>query len=369
MIDHLTYLNDKISISFTLTDDELNTYVPYTVEMKPAGVRDGNYKTIYNGSIYYTGQTVLQLNDIIATHMDDYNWFKQLSMPILNKSSSYVRGTIVDVRVTFTTTNSTSEHIIYNIVNGYLPHNLIRERSFDWYADDPFMKAVVSYGYNVTPRIPFTPVSTHTGVSDNFKFPAKFFINQWITNVAICVIHPGDIKATVMALNSVSNPAFGCNISPTNLTAIKSEGCYIAAESAGEIIKLADVDYKPSEYYLMWINRHGAIQCQPFCKKNTVSESISTSYINSMTDESIICNKTIEHNWTLNSHWLNYNEHNEFESLLTSKYIWLYDTNVYRYHLVNIADSKWTYKNPKNNKKPFNLTVNLKSAQQQNILY
>lgn len=122
-----------------------------------------------------------------------------------------------------------------------------------------------------------------------------------------------------------------------------------------------------SEFYIAWINRYGQFQCQPFCKKWEMTEKTTTSNIVSLTNETIPYLKNNEFNWTLNSHWLTYPEHTEFESLLTSKYVYLFNNQSNEGYFVNVKNADWTFKNNTNTNKPFNLTVNLTKSTKQMI--
>lgn len=375
MTRYFSYLSDPLYV------DVMTSYmignVDYHVDIKPVGKSDDDYETVYNGAFYSTGKstTRLHLDDIINSYTDDYQWFKDRTFPATDNTADVYKNTYIDVRVVvdFGATVGQQKYYIYNIINGYLTPNMEHELIFDVVADDTVYPLSL-FGYNITPHIPYTTKFwTDDGMQQSFNLPVKLFVNSDVDRLTISTVNPSGATIASTTRNPMGYALMGVNLSPsgnmiiTNL--INSEGYTISASYNTSEETIAVIDYEPAEYYLMWINRHGAIQCQPFCKKNTVSESVSTSYINSLTNEATPSNKTVEYNWTLNSHWLTYDEHNEFESLLTSKYVWLYDTARGWNTLVNVADSKWTYKNTKHHNRPFNMTVNLKAAQNQNITY
>lgn len=122
-----------------------------------------------------------------------------------------------------------------------------------------------------------------------------------------------------------------------------------------------------SEFYIAWINRYGQFQCQPFCKKWEMKEKVTTANTVTLTDETVPYRKTTEFSWTLNSDWLTYAEHDEYESLLISKYVYLFNSQSNEGYFVNVTDANWIFKNTTNTKKPFNLTVNVTKSQKQNI--
>lgn len=369
MRNYFRYLSDNLSV--TVNPSQMGV-IPYRVEMKPVAKSDSFYTTIYRGSVYCNGEPVrIYLNDIIETNMDDYGWFRDLSLTD-GETSSFQRGTYVDVCVVLELWSGEDKYYISNILNGYLTPDMEREKRFD-VDDSVYVKPFIDLGYKVVPHIPYYTKYWSVGGRDViFNLPVKMFINNDVNNVRIHINDPQGNAIVDIGRDSITYSLLGFNISETFLKmspTIKGEGYTVSAVYDGEDKTLAVIDYDPAEYYLMWVNRHGAAQCQPFCRKNTLNESVSSSYITTLTNKSVNSHKTVEFTWTLNSHWLTYNEHGEFESLLVSKYVWLYDVKKGLLYPVNVTDSKWSYKNPNNNKRPFNLTVNVKSSQTQNIVY
>ena len=144
-----------------------------------------------------------------------------------------------------------------------------------------------------------------------------------------------------------------------------------AESNEGEVwsVKVATVDTCPADYYLIWMDRTGGYQCQPFTKNTSYSENItSQNKINAVEEETPYL-KTITSNWTLRSDWMTDSQYKVFESILTSPYLYLYDVKNDIGNWVNCTDTSWSEKTYKNQKKLFNLTVNLKSMKNQYIEY
>lgn len=133
--------------------------------------------------------------------------------------------------------------------------------------------------------------------------------------------------------------------------------------------KIMDFDPCDSRFYLIWITRDNDYMCRPFCKKNTLNESVSTNYIYTVSGDKNPYNKSSKFKWTLNSDWLTYDEHNVYESLLVSPVVFLYDNELNQRYKVNVTNSDWTEKNSKNNKKPFNMTVTVEMAKENSFIY
>jgi hypothetical protein len=132
---------------------------------------------------------------------------------------------------------------------------------------------------------------------------------------------------------------------------------------------IAKVDKCPAEYYLIWIDRTGAYQCQPFKGKNKLSESVSTSYITSLIGTDIVSGKQITNSFSLNSEWLTYDEYKAFESIFSSKFLYLYNTEYDEGYEVVLTNNEWTEKTKQNRDKMFNLSIEVKSARPQIITY
>lgn len=374
MRKHFRYLNDILSVNVKLADGDVypNDSVKYRVDIKATSKSDDFYTTIYRGSVFLSGPTTIYLNDIIEANMDDYGWFKNLSISATDMTADEIKRTYVDVRVVVELYGGDKYYYLTDILNGYLSPNMEHEPKFD-VDDTPSIKAFSDYGYKVVPHIPYNTRSWEDdGMHVNFNLPVKLWRNTDVDSFRLQIKNENGGTLLDVGRNTLPYPVMGVNITDSLLklsAPITKEGYVMKAVYDDEETTLAVIDYEPAEYYLMWINRYGTTQCQPFCRKNTLAEDVSTSYITTMNNESISSNKSVDFTWTLNSHWLTYDEHGEFESLLVSKYVWLYDVKKGWYYPVNVTDSKWSYKNPNNNKRPFNLTVNVKSSQAQNINY
>jgi hypothetical protein len=99
-----------------------------------------------------------------------------------------------------------------------------------------------------------------------------------------------------------------------------------------------------------------------------MKETVKTDNLTTIYNETIPYHKTTQFSWTLNSEWLTVKEHDEFESILTSKYLLLYNTKTWQGYYVNATDTNWTFRNHTNTKKPFNLTINLSEIRKSNIV-
>lgn len=370
MRNYFRYLSDNLSVTVYPSQTGV---IPYRVEMKPTSKVDSYFTTIYHGSIYSTGEPVkIHLNDIIETNMDSFGWFKDRTISTTNEQAEVIQRTYVDVRVVLEQGSGEEFYWLSDIINGYLNPNMEHEFKFD-VDGTVYVRSMTDFGYKVVPHIPYNTRSwADENMVVNFNLPVKLFVNNDVDNIRLQIKNENGNTMLDAGRDSLPYPIMGVNITDSLLklgAPIDKEGYTLNAVFDGDETPLAVIDYEPAEYYLMWINRYGATQCQPFCRKNTLNETVSTNHIGSLIGENVVASKSVDYTWTLNSHWLTYDEHGEFESLLISKYVWLYDVKKGWFYPVNVTDGAWSYKNPKNNKRPFNLTVNVKLSQTQNINY
>lgn len=349
---YFKYLSDQIYADIVLDSVYINSNVVYTVSIRPMGASDSEWTVVYNGSIYYTGKTKVYVNDIIEPYMNDYKWISNIE-DSTDFTADNIKYTFIEVKLTITNT----EIVISDILSAYINPTMTRKEAFD--VDNGTINGLYDYGTGVIPRIP--------SKMPDFRLPVRLLCSD--NTVTLGYYTDGNVDATDIRTIQTDTTVVPLDITESDTAVCQNENIilYVATDKGSSPI--AVVDTEPAEYYLTWINRYGATQCQPFCKKNTLKETVTSSYITSMTDRSTPFNRLVDYTWTLNSHWLTYPEHDEFESLLTSKYVWIYDTKTKQYHSVNVVDSNWEYKNSLNNNKLFNLTVNVTKSTKQNINY
>lgn len=135
-------------------------------------------------------------------------------------------------------------------------------------------------------------------------------------------------------------------------------------------IPLAVVDFEPSPYYIIWQDRYGGLQSQPFNKILTYTEGIEHKEIVSYKGYRSVGNTIVQPRWKLNTEWLKTAYYPIYESLLVSQYVRLLDTKENKMYEVLITDSDYTEKTFKNQQHSlFNLTINVELTKTQSILF
>lgn len=130
---------------------------------------------------------------------------------------------------------------------------------------------------------------------------------------------------------------------------------------------IAVVDDCPSRYYLMWQDRFGGIQCQGFSGRETYSESISTIQIQNYQGHRRNATHIVDPTYALNTKWLTEEEYPIYESLFTSPYLLLIDTELDKQYRVILVGEDYTEKTFRNQKQMLNLNIQVKVDKLQTI--
>ena len=134
--------------------------------------------------------------------------------------------------------------------------------------------------------------------------------------------------------------------------------------------KLAYIDVCPANYYIVWQDRGGSYQCQPFSKTETYSESFKRNTWNRWDGEERYSSIDVQPKWKLNSGWVDESLMPYYESLYVSNNIQLWDIKNSEVIDCVLKDNNFTEKTFKNQgRKMFNIEVELVESKIQNIIY
>lgn len=327
-------LSDDLKIYVDLGNSNIGMSAQYEMYL----VSGGTSKLIYTGHIYYMGPTYIYYKDIILPYLTDYQWFRDLTTV----------GNTINTTKFWTDVNTFYVRFVFSTGNTILSETTVQETRIPTVE----LKKIPS-------RLPqYTP--TESEFVFGWKTPATLYVGSTedsynSTPNGLSNTDLGHMIATKRGLD-----AYGLSYSTNR----KSIWC----EDNDDIYKLAVYD-DHSRFFLIWITRENNVQCQPFCKRADLTESVSTDYMTNINNEQRPYHKNINFTWTLNSEWLTFDEHNVYESLLISPIVYLYDNETGKRYRVNVTNNEWTERNLNNTKKMFNLTVTCKLAASSNITY
>lgn len=133
--------------------------------------------------------------------------------------------------------------------------------------------------------------------------------------------------------------------------------------------EVAKIDTCPSQYYLMWQDRAGSFQSQPFDKVSTYSESFNREYITNYKGVKRPTTITTNPKIRVQTGYIDEKLYPYYESIFTSPYLLLYDTKEDKSYLVNVTGdyTEKTFKNQ--SRQMFNIQLDLEFAKNQNMVY
>ena len=137
--------------------------------------------------------------------------------------------------------------------------------------------------------------------------------------------------------------------------------------NAPQHVAIVDMGCLP-KYYLMWQDRYGGYQCQPFDKVDTFGIEYKYEEMKDYQNRSRNINIDVQPKWKVQTDWIDEQYYPYYESIFVSPYVVLYDTEEDMVYNVVATDKEYTEKTWYNQHKFFNLELNLK-LDKQTIIY
>jgi hypothetical protein len=376
------YLSDDIYIEYDFSSKvPVGSRLEFQVGIAPIPFDLSAYRTVYNGIItVFNKKQRIYLNDILATNMYQHDYITpdvQLStsgeVTQQTKSMGDIAESIVSVKVSFPSINLNL--YLEPIAQYYKDVNVPRVEWTNW--DDAGSNDLYNLldlrPVNVLPHIPSLTKETNNFWVGILFARSNGFLENGDDEIVVGTDR-GEVyyylpRAGVTSLNVSGELLY--QVCGKNNVAVPDTTMWLSSwsDSESKTINVATVDLCPSRYYLIWMDRTGAYQCQRFNKKVTHSENITNTNIINYLDEMRPVVKSVKDTWVVNSDWLSEREYKCYESIFVSPYVYLYDTETDEGYWVNIANKSWTEKTNKNDKKPYNLSLTLESNRDQKIIY
>lgn len=376
------YLSDDIYIEYDFSSKvPVGSRLEFQVGIASIPFDLSAYRTVYNGIItVFNKKQRIYLNDILAANMYQHDYITpdvQLStsgeVTQQTKSMGDIAESIVSVKVSFPSINLNL--YLEPIAQYYKDVNVPRVEWTNW--DDAGSNDLYNLldlrPVNVLPHIPSLTKETNNFWVGILFARSNGFLENGDDEIAVGTdrseVYYYPPRAGVTSLNVSGESLY--QVCGKNNVAVPDTTMWLSSGSDGEskTINVATIDVCPSRYYLIWMDRTGAYQCQRFNKKVTHSENITNTNIINYLDEMRPVVKNVKDTWVVNSDWLSEREYKCYESIFVSPYVYLYDTETDEGYWVNIANKSWTEKTNKNDKKPYNLSLTLESNRDQKIIY
>ena len=270
----MLYLSDNIYVTFGSLS--LGMYYSYDVYAS----NDGSTFTtqVFHGRYYANGTSdKLYLNDIITNYIATQNTFGPVAggfyTDVFGQGNNAV---LTKYRVTINETNYTTDWVLSYYKN---PNEADGSRS---YAGN-FYNPLSEHDVNL-PRVPRLTYAT-----DNFWF-------------------------------SYNSPSLHTESGSTYYTDSQSD----TITANGNMV--ATVDACPATYYLIWQDRTGVYQCQPFNGTMNFTESSTTSSYIDVYETTRPYVKEMQYSWSLNTGLQNEKNYRTYESVISSPYCYIFNT-------------------------------------------
>lgn len=400
----MNYLNNRITQQIDLGDVQAKGMYKYEIQVYDlyksswATVFVGNY---YNSGVrYYTFDiTDICRNRKSTLHKDgtsgydtDVNIVEQYRIIVTTDNEEQtVTGTPIDVAHIYTYPN-----IQYTYEPSLSPDNVF----FNITTTTSYYVGVLLQGSNryrspessfpsmyLIPQYPNVDDARELYFNDTMTFGLTFETGSSIQNVTIFAIERG------MDYSNQNDWLGSYDVNHINITSyahtfFDSFGKFI--DDTDEDVPYYDIDvyitwkdgsnesqYRhvaeitpcKERYYLLWQDRYGSYQSQPFKGKIEYSEDINNEEILSYTERRRKSNVIVQPKWKINSGWLKEQLFPFYESIFISPILKLYDTKTGHEYDVIMKDTPYIEKKYHNDRKLLSIDLNLEATETQNIIY
>lgn len=403
----MIYLDERIEVTFTGNSVSSLTEGMYYWELSESDIYGGTTTTIFRGNYFHkAGSTkdTFDITDIVRSRKRTMDIEKVADNPEAERSGNVYSAPSHTVMSYYLRVKDSGGNILFSkwitvamvyrypnvrrgITDGSNIFNLVDRIEED---DDPNYwyeiaiplqgnKNTQSFTSNGMYLIPHYPLKQ----TDQFHIAQTVILGDAVTSFSV------NLRQTTIIDNefSVKVPedcfCFTFAVKPSemfdwgsyhpdmtkNMSLYLSYRMVVGNNSSVECHKpICVLDACPKRYYLMWEDRLGGMQSQAFNNTIQYSEDYdnieSVNYANDRRKITI----GVQPKWKLSSGWIPEDVYGIYESIFTSPYVKLYDSQEDVLYSV-IPVGNFTEKNYKNEKKLLNLTIDLEHSNKQNILY
>ena len=398
----MKYLNDRITQRIDLGTTQ--TKGMYKYEVQVFSLQDHTWRTIFVGNYFNSGTRyyTFDITDICRNRKSTLH---------TNESSNFERDVniVEQYRIVVTTGNgSTITGTAFTVAHIYTYPNLQYEYDPDLNPDTVFFDINTNTNYYVSvllqgvnryrtpefqrppmyliPQYPNVNTSQDLPTYKTMTFGLTLECGDSIQDATIFSIERGDDYTNQnywmgqydlhINLESYTHTFFGSfgkfiedqdpDVPQYNIDV------YITWQDGSnkkEYRKVAEINSCKERYYLLWQDRYGSYQSQPFKGKMEYSEDITNEEILSYTGRRRKSNVVVQPKWKLNSGWLKEQLFPFYESIYVSPILKLYDTKTEHEYDVILKDTPYVEKKYLNDKKLLSIELDLEATETQNIIY
>ena len=363
-------LSDEITFNITLPNPRpLSRMYKYELYRKDETLTSGE-ELIFVGNFYYSDDRAydksLILSDIVRSlkTAPDTSLIESIDV---KQSTDIALISLFRVKVYFTSTPTVTgwKQIAmlyeYKNYNRYLDRQDITPGSFQGiYAASLQGRAYSSNAYLLVPHYPLLDTYIYPFVQsfnvNTLNYPQQITLTLTNDTRSTVSFNTGTKKEGTMVVCSIGE-LFGD---------YQSTSDKLVKDADGVTIAVFDSCYK--RYYLLWQDRYGGFQSQPFSDTLTYSESFDVTEVKNYREERKYISIQVQPKWKLTSGWIAEDTYPFYESIFVSPVLYLYDSQENQMYKV-ITKGSYTEKKYKNDKKLLSLSLDLESTSTQSITY
>lgn len=367
----MKYLDEIIEAYATDTSTAGQATGIYQYRVQRKDDSNNTYTTIFVGNMYHSigSQFFVDITDIVKsdTWVPSEDFLYNTNSDGINNTINLVNTYKVVYYMDSSTTKASSDIKVAKIYK--YPHSLSNLGNPPFF--DSLTTTVVfplqgrvsasTVTYRLTPKYPYKSTSNYRMLLTSHSYSGAgdsaiaTFQNGLTGTFSVPISHPTSFISYNLS-TLYNNASSGSEISTTPKLKI------------GNSI-VAHIDTCVADYYLQWQDRYGSFQSQPFNKHFTYSEELKRENTTDYKGVKKMSSVEVTSKFKINTDWIKDDYYPFYESIFTSPVLFLYDTNEDKRYSVLVKDSEYTEKTFDNQKRMFNLTLDLELNKTQNIIY
>ena len=387
----MNYLNDRITQRMDLGTTQARGVYKYEILVTDFTEQSGKY-TVFVGSYYNPGQRyyTFDITDVVRGRKSNHMRTGENEKDCNQVEQYWIRVTLDDEQ-TVTSSAMTVAHV-YRYPNTPLADYSKTSPSpvfFDPSYANRLKSSVLLQGYNrfqrKTTLLPHYPhlndEQDYTAASYPFAIMLEVGSAMTDNHLSLIAVERGEDPDDASARIGEVHPDHVAYDSYAHLwfmdighllydirSVLYDTDIYLYNSSDDEYALVARVDACHPRYYLMWQDRFGSFQCQPFNDRTKFTETITNGETVSYTDKRYKNSAIVQPKWHIDSGWIPQDNFVFYESLYISPYLKLIDSKVGKaYDVIMKAD--YIEKTFKDEKKMLNISLDLEATEKQNIIY
>lgn len=387
----MNYLNDRITQRIDLGTAQAKGVYKYEILVTDLADQSGKY-VVFVGSYYNSGTRyyTFDITDVVRGRKTNHMRASESEKDCNQVEQYWIRVTLDDDQtVTSSAMNVAHVYTYPNVPLASYSKTSPNSVFFDPTYANRLKSSVLLQGYNRFQRkTTLLPHYPHLNNEQDYSSPSYPFaimleVGSAVTDNQIALIavergeDPDDQSARIcevhpdhIAYDSYAHLWF-LDIGDLlyNIRGVQDDiDIYLYNSSDDAYALVARVDACHPRYYLMWQDRFGSFQCQPFNDKTKFTETITNGETVSYTDKRYKNSAIVQPKWHIDSGWIPEDNFVFYESLYISPYLKLIDSKIGKAYDV-IMKGDYVEKTFKDEKKMLNISLDLEATEKQNIIY